>query len=347
MLRPQARRLIPPSVSCVLTGCFVMLSGFAAQEQDNQPRILDEIVAKVNSEIITLTDLNKSVKQLRIALEQEVPDAQAREQQFERQKKVLLKNLIQNKVMMQKAEELGITSDIDLEVSAYLEEMRKEAGIPTLDVLDEYFRQRGSSLNEYRQMVKEQMITRSLVQQFVYSKITLLTPEVEAYYEEHKSEFTVPASVELSEILFLIEGKDKEAVRQKAEQVLARLDSGESFQDLAREFSDGPTASRGGKIGSFNEGSMNEELEKVVFDIEVGTHSGIIETDYGFQIVRVEARDDKAYKPLNEVRPQITDALYQKKAQPGIQEFIRDLLSESYIFVSPKYAEEYNVEGLT
>jgi len=321
-----------------------MVSGFAAQE--DQPKILDEIVAKVNNEIITLTDLNKSVKQLRMALEQEIPDAQARDAQFERQKVLLLKNLIQNKVMMQKAEELGITADIDLEVSAYLEEMRKEAGIPSLDVLDEYFKQRGSSLSEYRQMVREQMITRSLVQQFVYSKITLMTTEVEAYYDEHKSEFTLPASVELSEILLLTEGKDKGAVRQEAEQVLARLESGDSFEDLAREFSDGPTAARGGKIGSFNQGSMNEELEKVVFKIDIGSHSGIIETEYGFQIVEVAARNDIAFKTMDEVRPQISDALYQKKAQPGLKVFIEDLLNESYIYVAPKYAEEYNVADL-
>ena len=345
MIALQTRRWLPATWSLIVLGCSFVLSGFSAQD-DEQPKVLDEIVAKVNSEIITLTDLNKSIRQLRVALEQEVPEAQAREEQFQRQKVLLLRNLIQNKVMMQKAEELGITSDIDLEVSAYLEEMRKEAGIPSLDVLDEYFRQRGSSLSEYRQMVREQMITRSLVQQFVYSKITLLTPEVEAYYEEHKSEFVLPASVELSEILFLTEGKDKAAVRQRAEQILARLNQGESFEDLARDFSDGPTAARGGKIGSFNAGSMNAELEKVVFDVDVGSHSGIVETDYGFQIVLVEARNDSAYKPMDEVRPQITDALYQKKAQPGLEEFIDDLLNESYIYVAPKYAEEYNVTGL-
>ncbi len=344
MVGSQARRGLPAALSPVILGCILMLSGFAAQA--DQPRILDEIVAKVNNEIITLTDLNKSLKQLRVALEQEIQDAQAREKQFERQKVLLLKNLIQNKVMMQKAEELGVTADIDLEVSAYLEEMRKEAGIPSLDVLEEYFRGRGSSLSEYRQMVKEQLVTRSLVQQFVYSKITLLTPEVEAYYEEHKNDFTLPANVELSEILLLTEGKDKGAVRQKAEQVLTRLENGESFEDLAREFSDGPTAARGGKIGSFNEGSMNEELEKVVFEIEIGSYSGIIETDYGFQIVKVEARNDASYKSMDEVRPQITDALYQKKAQPGLKEFIENLLSESYIYVAPKYAEEYDVKDL-
>ncbi len=345
MVGSQARRWLPAALSLIVLGWVLMVSGFAVQEED-QPKILDEIVAKVNNEIITLTDLNKSLKQLRVALEQEIPDAQAREPQFERQKALLLKNLIQNKVMMQKAEELGITADIDLEVSAYLEEMRKESGIPSLDVLEEYFKQRGTSLSEYRQMVKEQLITRSLVQQFVYSKITLMTTDVEAYYEEHKSEFTLPASVELSEILLLTEGKDKAAVRQKAEQILTRLENGESFGDLAREFSDGPTAARGGKIGNFNQGSMNEDLEKVVFKIDVGTHSGIIETDYGFQIVIVEARNNSAYKPMDEVRPQISDALYQKMAQPGLKEFIENLLNESYIYVAPKYAEEYNVEDL-
>lgn len=326
---------------------FIVTSPVAALAQQEEERVtLDEIVAKVNSEIITLTDLNKSLRQLRLALEQEAQDSGALEEAYLQRKKFVLRNLIQNKIMLQRAEELGITADIDLDVSAYLEEMRKESGIPSLDVLDQYFRQRGSSLAEYRQSIREQFITRSLLSQYVYSKITLLTPEVEAYYNEHKAEYTIPAQVELAEILFLTEGKDKEEVKARAEKALARLEAGENFEDVATEISEGPTASRGGKIGTFSQGSMNDALEAVVFKMQAGDHSGIIEASYGFQIVKLLNLNPSSMKPINEVRPQIADAIYQTKAEPEVKEFLEMLVDESYVFVTPQYVEEYDLSNL-
>jgi peptidyl-prolyl cis-trans isomerase SurA len=309
-------------------------------------RVLDEIVAKVNNEIITMTDLDRALLQFRTELEQDFADPQELQRQYEERKRYVLRVMIQNKVLIQKAEELGITSDVDLDVSAYLEELRRESGIPSLEVLDQYFRQRGSSLQEYRQRVREQMITRSLLQQYVYSKITLLTPEVEAYYQQHQDRFRIPGQVHLAEILFLTEDKIRSEVRRRAEEALARIESGEEFEDVARQLSEGPTASRGGDIGTFTQGSMNEALEAVVFDIPVGTHSGIVETDYGFQIVKVLDRTTAGVRPLQEVRPLIAEALYQEKAEPEIESYLRGLYEESYIYVAPKYAALYDVDGL-
>ena len=328
---------------------FVWGFGFGQDseaEKPNEPIVLDEIVAKVNSEIITLTDLKRTLRQLRLELEEQASTPEELEKLFQERKRGVLRMVIQNKVLVQKAEELGVTSDIDTDVASYLEELRKETGIPSLDVLDQYLRQRGSSLTEYRQRVREQMIAQALLQQFVYSKITLLTPEVEAYYREHLQEFTEPAKVHLAEILFLKEGKNAAEQRAKAEQALQRLEQGEAFEDVAREMSEGPTASRGGDIGEFIRGSMNPELEKVAFEIPVGSHSGIIETNYGFQIVKVFRREEEKPKPMDEVRPIIAQRLYQQKANPEVKDYLKRLYEESYIYVAPKYQEEYDVSDL-
>jgi peptidyl-prolyl cis-trans isomerase SurA len=333
----------------VLTLALVLFPGVTAAQdgdEESEPRILDEIVAKVNSEIITLTDLNKALDRLNSSLMNEFPDPQARTEAFEERKKTILMDMVYNTIMLQKAEELGVSSDIEVDVAAFIEERRKEAGIPSLDVLDQYLKQQGSSLSEYRERIKEQMISQSLIQQFVYSKITLLTPEIEAYYKSHQDDFRTPAEVELAEILFLTEGKEKSEVRDRAEKALTELKNGEPFGQVAQKYSEGPTADQGGVIGTFNEGSLNERLEKVVFSIDVGSFSDIIENDYGFQIVKVLNRESASVKPMQEVRPQIADALYQKKAQPEMKEFLESLVEESYIYIAPKYAEEFDVEGL-
>jgi peptidyl-prolyl cis-trans isomerase SurA len=329
---------------------FGLVGGGTILAQDegdeDEARVLDEIVAKVNTEIITLTDLNKSLDRLNASLMDEFPDPNARTRAFGERKVSVLMDMIYNKLMLQKAEEMGVGAEIDVDVAAFLEERRKEAGIPSLEVLDQYLRQQGSSLDQYREAIKEQMITSSLIQQFVYSKITLLTPEIEAFYNEHQDDFRLPSQVELAEILFLTEGKEREQVRQKAEQALTELKNGEPCGQVAQKYSEGPTADQGVVIGSFNQGSMNETLEEVVFSIEVGSYSDIIENDYGFQIVKVLHRENAQVKPLEEVRPQIADALYRRKAQPEMKEFLESLVDESYIYIAPEYTEQYDVEGL-
>ena len=308
--------------------------------------LLDEIVARVNEEIITLTDLKKELSFLRASLRQETQDPELLEQSFQREKRTVLRTMIQNKMLVQKAEEFGITANIDADVTRTLEEMRKSAGIPNMEILDQYLRQQGSSLENYRQSLKQRLTIDALLQQFVYSKLTLLTSEIELYYQEHIPEYTEKAEVELKEILFLTEGKDKAQLRKKAEEVLAQLHSGASFEDLAKQHSDGPTASRGGDIGDFKQGSMAALIEEVAFQLQEGQISGIIETEYGLQMIKVVRHKAPRLKPLEEVRPEISRQLYQQKAQPGLRTFMDELRDQSYIYVTPKYREEYNVEGL-
>lgn len=332
----------------ILAAAFLIafqLSVGSLLSQDG-PRILDEIVAKINDEVVTLTDLNSALAERRLELRQETGDSAEAEKRFQAEKSQLLKSYIHTRLMLQKAEELGFDADIDAEVGAFMENMRQEMGIPSLEVLDQYLRQQDSSLQKFRQKVRDNLITRSLIQNFVYGKITLLTPEVEKFYQEHIDRFTEPAKVRLAEILFLTEGKNRAEVRAKAESVLDRLEKGEPFDQLAKEYSEGPTASKGGEIGYFNKGTMNAALEEAAFNVDVGSHSGIVESDYGFQIIQVLDRTEASVKPLDEVRPQIAEALYQRKAQPEMQEFVKELVRDSYIYIAPKYAEQYNVEGL-
>ena len=233
--------------------------------------------------IITMIDLNKELRILRASLAQDSQNPEQLEQQFQREKRSLLRTMIQTKMLAQRAEEFGISANIEGDVTNVIEEMRKSAGIPNLEILDQVLQEQGSSLEDYRQSLSQRLTIDSLLQQFVYSKLTLLTPEIEAYYQEHLEEYTEKAQVELKELLFLTEGEDKARLKEKAEDVLAQLRAGASFEELAEQYSDGPTAARGGDIGSFKQGSMSPLIEEVAFQLKEGEISGIIETDYGLQ----------------------------------------------------------------
>ena len=329
-----------------LLALVVVAAQWVVSLQAQEVVLLDEIVAKVNDELITMTDLNQELQQLRAGLQQGNPNPQALEQEFQQQKRGVLRTMIQNRLLVQRAEEVGMTSDIDAQVAATLEEMREASGIPDMEVLDQYLRQQGSSLARYTETLRERMIIDTLLGQFVYGKITLLTPEIQAYYDEHIDRFTDKAEVELQEILFLKEGKQISALRSRAEEALGKLRSSEAFEDLAREYSEGPSASRGGNIGSFKQGSMAAPIEEVVFRMEEGEVSGIIETDYGLQILRVLSKKEPYKRPVDEVRAEISQELYQIKAEPDLREFMDDVREQSYIYVAPEYREEYDVTGL-
>lgn len=342
----DGRRVKLSSLRICLTFMVFLTGGVSALLWGQEERVLDEIVAKVNQDVITLTDLQKELRLLRLGLSDEVKDEARFEEVFQRRRRALLKSIVQNKLMLQQAEELGLTANADVEMEASLDRMRQEMGIPNLDVLDQMLQQRGTNLQEYRQSMKDRMVMSWLVQQSVYSKITLLTPEIEEYYQEHSSEFARPAEVELAEILFLTEGKDPEAVRQRAEEALSELRAGREFEEVAKEFSEGPTASRGGNIGKFREGSLAETVEDAVFRLDSGEITGVVEADYGLQILKVVNKSERDVKPLEEVRNQIEQALYERKAEPELKDFMDNLIQQSYIYIADKYREQYDVEGL-
>lgn len=329
---------------------LIMLAAppLAAQNGDTgEARLLDEIVAKVNNEIITLTDLNRELSKLERDVSQQVSDPAQREKILAGQKKQLLKTMIYNMVMLQRAEELGMAANVDVDVAAFIEQTRVENNIPDMATFERALQQQGLSMAEYRRSIKEGMTIQALMQQFVYGGITLLTPEIEEYYREHQDEFGVPAEVDLAEILLLAEGRDRAQLKQQAEDLVSRLaGGGADFAELAKEYSDGPTAGAGGAIGTFKPGQLNEELEKVAFSLAEGEVSGVLERDIGFQIVKVVRKAEASVKPMEEVRDQISNALYQIKAGPAREEFLKTLVEESYIFVAEKYAAIYDVKEL-
>lgn len=322
---------------------FILLAHFALGAMIQEEEVLDEIVAKVNHEIVTLTDLKNELKVLRASLRSNHTTSEEVEKAFEQRKKGLLKNFIENKLLLQRAEDLGMGANIESDVEAHLEQVRDQNGIPSLQVFDQILKRQGSSLILYRESIRKSMIISLLVQRMVYAKIALLTPEIQAFYEENLDRFTLPAEVELAEILVLKKGDDTAQAQLKSEEILSRLQAGDSFEELAKQHSDGPTASRGGKIGTFRKGSMAQNLERAAFDLEPGAISGIVESDYGFQILALLDKKDARRKPLEEVRPEIQNELYQKKAQPELREFINRLREEGYIYVAPSYQEEFDV----
>ncbi len=322
----------------------VSMTLFLSAQDAADEVILDEIVARINQDVVTKTDLDEELRRLQVDLRGQHQDEVKFQEAFGQAKRGLLQEMIETKLMLQKAEELGVGVEIEQDVDRYIQNLMDQNGIPNLQVLDQALQQRGTNVQEFRKVIRERMIMEALKQQLVYGRITLLTPEIEAYYQAHQEDFTETPQVTLSEIAILFEDKSQGEAKAKAQEVLDRLRGGDSFEELAGEYSEGATASRGGDIGTFKKGVLAASLESVVFDLEVGQTTGLIENEWGIQIIKVMARETSSVKPMEDVRGEIQQQLYQQKALPELNEFMEKLIEQSYIYVSPKYRDQFELK---
>ena len=202
----------------------------------------------------------------------------------------------------------------------------KENNIKDTEELAAAFEQQGESLADYREQLRRQIIARDLVQEFVGSRITLLTPEIEKFYKDNAAEFTVPEEVTLSEIILT----DADA-GSRAEDILRRLREGEPFAALASQYSKGPTANKGGGIGTYVLDKLNPEIVTAIKGLKEGEVSKPQKIKEGLVVYRVDSRKPAHVRPLEEVREEIQDRLYQRRFTPELERYIAQLKEDAYI----------------
>jgi peptidyl-prolyl cis-trans isomerase SurA len=292
-------------------------------------KIVDRIVAQVNDEIITLSDLNRALVTARQELSQKFAGDQL-EQEMKRAQKVILDELIEQKLLLQKASELGFGKDVEVQVSAAVERIRKENNIKDMQEFEKALAQQGMTMAEFRDGIKKQYITNGLIQEFVNSRITLLSQEIEKYYKNHASEFSTPEEVTLSEIYIPYADNRPEAEARAAE-IRKRLDSGEAFASLVTQYSKGPTASRGGGIGTYITAKLNPDMVAAIAKVKEGGISAVTPGKDGISIYRVDSRKETSMVPLEEVRDDIKNRLWKQKFDPELKRYITQLKEDAYI----------------
>ena len=307
----------------------VLLACFSAPA-----KTVDRIVAQVNDDIITMSELNRETAEFRKELASKYSGQQL-EQLIQKAEQQALDNLISERLMYQKGVELGFNADVDSRVTEEVQGLVKELNLKDTEELEKYFEDAGRSLKEYRESIKRQIIIQGLVYAFVDSRITLLTAEIEKYYQEHQAEFSTPEEVTLSEILIADEGNGTEA-EARANDIYSRLQKGESFADLATQYSKGSTANKGGSIGSYLLSKLNADTVKVIADLKEGDVSKPQKIKEGIIIYRIDTRKVAATIPLDQVRTQIKNRIHAKKRGADVERYVNQLKEEAYINILPE-----------
>jgi peptidyl-prolyl cis-trans isomerase SurA len=307
-----------------------------------------DIVARVNNDVITLSDYQKAEQQLR---DEAAHDCQGCPQdqidaQFKEQQKDLLRGLIDQSLIVQRAKDMGISVEPDL--AKRLDEVRKQNGLATLDDLQKGVEASGLTWEGYKTTIRNGLLQKEVVRREVGTHVDISNDEVKQYYEAHPQEFTLPERVTLSEISLSAEGKSPEefaAVRAKAEGLRSSVLNGDDFNRVAQLYSQGSTAKDGGALGTFKKGELAPQIEAVVFQMNKGQISEVIQTRTGFEFLKVEDHFQAGLQPLDAVQADIFNTVHAQKTLPLMRDYLAELREQSNIMVKAGYNDSALLSG--
>ncbi len=307
--------------------------------------VVEEIIARINNQIVTRAEYLRSKEQLRQEAQQQDP-ANAEKVVEERDKDVL-RDLIDQQLLLEKGKDLGITADT--EVIKRLDEMRKDMHMDSMEDLEKAATSQGISYEDFKQNLKNQIITQQVISREVGSRMNVSKEELQQFYDEHKSQMEQPEQIRLSELLISSSKGDKNppaddaqalaAAQAKADDLLAQIRKGAAFDEIAKKNSDGPTAAQGGDLGYFKRGTLAKELEDKTFAMKPGEVSDVIRTKQGFVILKVTEHQQAGVPPLSQIEPKVQDAIYMQKLQPALRAYLLKLREDAYIDIKPGYVD--------
>jgi peptidyl-prolyl cis-trans isomerase SurA len=311
--------------------------------------IVDEIIARVDDWIITRSDLLRATQSTQDEIKQQFPsDWEAKWTEIQPS---VLRDLIDQKLLLQKGKELGITGETDL--IKQLDKVRQQMKLASIDDLEKAAKEQGVSFEDYKDQTRSRIITEQVIGREVGQHIHITKEEVQAFYDAHQKDMQSTEEVQLSEILVSTQPKQqdgsatplpedparKAAAEAKARQLLEQLRKGANFEELARKSSDGPSAAQGGELGSFKRGELAKDLEEKTFSLKPGEFTDVMPTKQGFLILKVKAHPQAGVPPLKDVDERIRQAIYLQKLEPASREYMTKLREQAYIEIKPGFTD--------
>ncbi len=330
--------------------CAPSLKAQTSPSTGQDDTVVEEIVARINNNIITRADLRRSQEQL--AADARQPDSAGPLADPKEKEADLLRDLIDQQLLLQKGDELGISADT--EVIKRLDELRKQMHAESMEDLEKAAQAQGVSWEEFKQNMKNSIITQHVISQEVGGHITVSQQEIQQFYEQNKAVMERPEQVRMSEILIstqkspavktekgqevLPEAPSPEVVaaaKAKADKVYDQLKKGGNFADLAKQYSDGPTAASGGDLEYFKRGTLSKELEERVFAMTPNGYTEPVRTNQGWVILKVTEHTTPGIPPLKDVESRIQEQIYLTKMQPALRDYLTKLREDAYIDIRP------------
>ncbi len=325
---------------------ILALAGLCMASDDTA--VVDQIVAKVNGDIVSQDELQRMTRELAQELKAQGSSGPRTQEELASRQKDILRDRIDQLLLVQKGKELNI--NVDSDVTKYRANLQRQAGIADEEKFHEYIRQQsGMSFEDFMAETKNQFLTREVIGTEVGRHINITDKEVEDYYNTHKQDFIRDEKVYLSEILISTEGKDPAGVvaaEKKANQIASEAKKGQRFTDLARDNSDATTAKDGGALGGYKKGDLAKNIEDAIWNMPKGAVTEPIKIATGFEIFKVEDHTKAGLEPLADAKPEIENQLYGPKMQPKVREYLTDLRKQAFLQIKPGYVDTGAAPGM-
>ena len=314
----------------VLAATVALSGGFAHAE------VVDEIVAKVNDDIVTKSDLDTEEQGLLQELYRRHSGTEL-DAQVAEAKKELLRRMIDHRVLIQRATHIF---DVTKMQDFYLESFKEQQNIKSDKDLEKLLAGQDMTMADLKKRLVEEFSPQQVIHVEISERIAVSDKDERAYYDAHTADFEVPAEATVREIVLKASEPERAAKRAEAEAVRARLAvPGADFATIAAEVSDAGTKKKGGLLGTVKKGDLAASLENAAFTLPVGEISPVIEADYGFHILKVDARSDAALKPFDDVKAEIETKIQGERFAVEYKTYMIKAWSEATIWVSPKYQD--------
>ncbi|MFC2149260.1 peptidylprolyl isomerase [Candidatus Auribacterota bacterium] len=310
-------------IAAVLLGLFCPVQNACAE-------VIDQIVAIVNDDIVTFNELKKVLSPIYMQYEKTYESDELVEKMI-RARKEVLKQLISNKLLVQAARKKGIivnSGEIKGRIASIKERFPSEEAFETALQMDRM------NVDTLEESIEEQLLVRNLIQSELAHKAIISPQDVDRYYKEHVGQFREGEMINTCNIL-IKHKKSAEDGSDKAWELInnikKELGTGNDFEVLAKRYSEGPNAEKGGDMGFFAGGSMMKQIEDVAFSMKVGETSEIVKTGLGYHILYLKARRSPRQVPFREVSKDIERMLFQQKIEDLKAEYVEKLKTKAYI----------------
>jgi peptidyl-prolyl cis-trans isomerase SurA len=295
--------------------------------------VVDRIVAVVNEDIILLSELNSRMGPYAERIQQQVPDKDKQQEMLFKVREDMLNRLVDEKLTDQEIKRNDIQVD-EAQIDATIERI-KSANYFTDEDLRRFLAQEQMTMDQYRNQIREQILRTRLVNYEVKSKIVITEEDIKAYYDDHPELYGGKRHYHLRNILLKVpdysSDSEKQAMREQLENIRERIENGQSFADLARSVSQGPTAANGGDIGEFETSSLSPLIQTALEGLKAGQTTAVLDTDLGFQLFFVESINRDEGKPLDSVREEIHQKLFKEEVDTKFLSWLEALRERSHI----------------
>ncbi len=295
--------------------------------------VVDRLVAIVNDDIITLSQLNQIMAPVeKKAKESGYLSENDRKKLFMLREEAL-NQLIEQKLLEQEIEKASLTIS-EGEIDETIENVKK-ANFITDEELRKSLAQEGLTMEGYRKKLKDQILRTRLMNLKIKSKIIITKEEIKTYFEEHKDDFSGETKYHLRNIIMnkskYADEETHEEVRVKMKGLHERLKKGEPFADLASIYSESHLANKGGDLGFIKPSLFSPQIQAALKGLKAGQFTNILDTDQGYQILYIEEISELSGKSIEEASPEIEKKLYDENLEKMLQSWITDLKKEAHI----------------